>query len=185
MNDLKRIGSVIVLDGQPFIVLESQHARTAQRRAFVRAKLRNLLTGQTLEKTFNASDKVEEADVVKSPAIFLYAKDAMFYFMDQESYEEFSLTEEIIGELKNFLKEQQETTVMRFNDKPISIELPKVVELKVIEAASGVRGDTATSATKPVVLETGYRVNAPLFIKEEEIIRVNTETGQYIERAER
>lgn len=182
INDLKKIGIVIQLEGQPYIVLDSQHARTAQRRAFVRTKLKNLITGVTIDKTFNAGDKIEEAEIDKTKASFLYQDNTNIYLMNMANYEQFSLAKDLLAGREKYLKEGQEVTVLLFNQRPINIELPKKIELKVIEAPPGVRGDSATNIMKQVTLETGLKINAPLFIKEGDIVRINTETGEYVER---
>jgi elongation factor P len=182
INDLKKIGLVIQLDGQPYEVIESQHARTAQRRAFVRTKLKNLITGLVKEKTFNAGDKIEEANLEKIKANFLYADQEDVFFMENKNFEQFSLSRKQISPKDKFLKDGQEVTILIFNGKPISIELPAKVELKVIEAPPGIKGDSATNIMKKVKLETGLEIDAPLFIKAGDIIRVNTETGEYVER---
>jgi len=182
VNDLKKIGSVIVINNEPYQVVFSQHARTAQRRAFVRTKLRNLITGQILEKTFNASDKVEEADIERVKANFLYAEKGELFLMDNQTYEQFSFPNSSLEGREKFLKEGLTVEVLIFNKKPISVSLPKKIDLKVVEAPPGIRGDSATSPTKTVVLESGAKINVPIFIKEDDVIRINTDTGTYVER---
>jgi elongation factor P len=183
INELKRVGSIIEIDGQPYIVLESQHARTAQRRAFIRTKLRNMISGVTMEKTFNAGDSVKEADVERSKANFLYQDDQNIYLMNMTTYDQVGLNKNIIGGKEKYLKDGQEVTLVLFNQSPINIDLPKKVELKVTDAPPGVRGDSATNIMKLVTVETGLKINAPLFIKEGDLLRINTETGEYVERA--
>ncbi|MCX6740868.1 MAG: elongation factor P [Candidatus Parcubacteria bacterium] len=183
INELKRVGSIIEIDGQPCIVLESQHARTAQRRAFVRTKLRNMISGVTMEKTFNAGDRVKEADVDRSKANFLYQDDQNIYLMNMTTYDQVALNKSLISGKEKYLKDGQEIVLILFNQNPINVELPKKVELKVTDSPPGVRGDSATNIMKLVTVETGLKVNAPLFIKEGDLLRVNTETGEYVERA--
>ncbi|MDD2646787.1 MAG: elongation factor P [Patescibacteria group bacterium] len=182
INELKRVGSIIELEGQPYIVLESQHARTAQRRAFVRTKLKNLISGVTMEKTFNAGDQVKEADVERAKANYLYQDDHNVYLMNMTTYEQLGLNKSILAGKEKYLKDGQEVIIVLFNQNPINIELPKKVELKVVDAPPGVRGDSATNIMKQITLETGLKVNAPLFIKENDVLRINTETGEYVER---
>jgi len=182
INELKRVGSIIEIDGQPYIVLESQHARTAQRRAFVRTKLRNMISGVTMEKTFNAGDRVKEADVERSKANFLYQDDQNIYLMNMTTYDQVALNKSMVGGQEKYLKDGQELTLILYNQNPINVELPKKVELKVTDSPPGVRGDSATNIMKLVTVETGLKVNAPLFIKEGDILRINTETGEYVER---
>lgn len=182
MNDLKRQGSIIKLEGEPFVVLKSQHARTAQRRAFVRTSLKNLLSGKVIEKTFNASDKVEEADVEKSKANYLYQAGDAYHFMNLETFEEISLNNQAIGDDAKFLKEGLEVTVVYFEGRPVFINLPQKIDYKVVEAPPAIKGDTEGKTMKLVKLENGLEVNAPFFINAGEIIIVNTETGEYVER---
>jgi elongation factor P len=186
LNDLKRQGIVIKIDGQPYIVLKSQHAKTAQRRAFVRTTLKNLITGQTIEKTFNAGDKIEEAEIDKVKATYLYQKGDQFYFMNLENFEEMILPEENISSKKGFLKEGLEVTILLFEGKPVSLELPAKISYKVIEAPPAVKGDTTQGiTTKFVTLETGLKIEAPFFIEKGDEIVVNTETGKYVERKQK
>jgi len=182
INDLKKIGTVIKLNDEPYIVLSSQHARTAQRKAFIRTKLRNLNSGIVLEKTFQAGDKIEEADLEKRKASYLYQQNDQYFFMDQKNFDQFSLNKNSLAGQEKFLKEGLGVVILFFEGQPINLELPKKIDLKVIQAPPGVKGDSATAATKIITLETGLEINAPLFIKEGDTVRVNTETGEYVER---
>jgi elongation factor P len=181
--DELRVGAVLELDGQPYVVLKSDFMKTAQRRPVMRTKLRNLKDGSVLEKTFKQGDKVEAADVNRSQAQYLYKDESQFYFMDQESYEQFGISADVVGDAAKYLKESDINTILNFDGKPIVVELPNKVDFKVTEAPPGNKGDTATGGTKEVTLENGLKVNAPLFIKVGDTIRVNTETGKYSERA--
>lgn len=184
INDLKQQGIIIKLDGEPYIVLKSQHARTAQRRAFVRTTLKNLISGKTIEKTFNASDKIEDAEIKKVKATFLYQKGKNFYFMNLENFEEIYFSEEQLGEKKDFLKDGLEILILYFEDQPISLELPQKISFKVIEAPPAVRGDTSQGKTmKTVTLETGFKTKTPIFIEKGDKIVINTQTKEYVERA--
>lgn len=182
INDLKKIGTTIEINGQPYIVLESQHARTAQRQAFIRTKLKNLITGAVQEKTFNAGEKIIEANIDYIKANYLYKDNQKIYLMNMDTYEQFALDKKNLADKDKFLKEGTEVEVILFKNKPINIKLPKKVELKVIEAPPGVRGDSATNIMKTITLETGLKINAPLFIKEGDIVCVNTDTGEYVSR---
>lgn len=177
-----RAGLSILVDGEPYLVLESDFMRTAQRKPVMRTKLRNLLSGRVLEQSFKSGDKVEEADMARIRANFLYMDDQA-HFMNQETFEQFDFPKSSLAEKIGFLKDGLEVNIINFNGNPISIELPKKVTLKVIEAPPGVKGDTAGNVTKQIKLETGITVNAPLFIKEGEEVIINTDTGQYVERA--
>lgn len=181
LKDIK-VGVSIDLDGQPYLVLWADFMRTAQRKPVMRTKMRHLITGQVLEKSFKPGDKVEEADLERSKANFMYSEGDTFHFMDNTSYEQFSFQREQIGDIGNFVKENTDVEVLLFNSKPVSISLPPKVDLLVVDAPPGVKGDTAGNVTKKVKVETGYEVAVPMFIKQGEKIRINTETGEYVER---
>ena len=151
--------------------------------ATVRVKIRNLLNNKVLERTYKQAEKIKEAELDRNKADFLYSENSLFYFMDPKSYEQFSLNKENLGSKANLLKEGQTIDVLNFKNQPISIQLPPKVALKVSQSPPGVRGDTAQGAvTKPITLETGLEIQAPLFIKQGDIIKINTETGEYVER---
>lgn len=182
INDLK-IGSVITLDNEPFAVQSSQHVQMGRGGAILRTKLKNLVSRNVLEKTFKAGDKIEEAELVRTRANFLYREEKIFHFMDNESFEQFSLSQEQIGEISHYVKEGSEVEVLNFQNKPVSINLPPKVDLKVTSAPPGTRGNTAQgSVTKPVILETGFQVQVPLFVKAGDTVKINTQTGEYVER---
>lgn len=178
-----RAGLTILVEGEPYLVLESDFMRTAQRKPVMRTKLRNLLTGRVLEQSFKPGDKVEEADMSRLKANFLYKDDKQAHFMNQETFEQFDFPLASLEDKTNYLKEGLEVNILNFNGNPINVEMPKKVTLKVTEAPPGVKGDTAGNVTKQITLETGLVANAPLFIKEGEEIIINTDTGQYVERA--
>jgi elongation factor P len=182
ISDIK-LGTVAKIDNEPYVVIWTQHVQMGRGGAILRTKIKNLITGAVLEKTIKGSDKWLAADLERSKASFLYVENNEVYFMDSNSYEQFSLSQENIGALINFLVEGTEVTVLNFESKPVAIQLPTKVKLKVKEAPPGIKGDTAGSATKQITLETGYKINAPLFIKTGDTVIVNTETGQYVERA--
>jgi elongation factor P len=182
LNDIKK-GMNILYGSEPYIVMEANFVRMQQRKPVMQTKLKNLITGKVLEYSFKPGDRVEEADLRRGRASYLYSDLARAYFMSQENYEQLELSLEVIGDKKNYLIEGTEVDVLFFNDQPISLELPKKMELKVTSSPPGVRGDTAQGGvTKQVTLETGLLVNAPLFIKEGDKLRINTETGEYVER---
>ncbi len=178
-----RIGLNILVDSEPYQVLEASFMRTAQRKPVMRTKLRHLFTGRVLEQSFKPGDKVEEADMSRVKASFLYGDETSCHFMNQETFEQFDFSKEILGDQVKFLKEGLDVNILNFNGQPITVELPKKVTLKVTETPPGTRGDTATGGTKQAKLETGLMVNVPLFIKEDELVIVNTDTGDYVERA--
>jgi elongation factor P len=184
-NELKR-KMLITVDGQPYMVVEVFFASPSARGAstMVRTKLRHLLTDAVLEKSFKTSEKFEEPDVALTPASFLYSDGEGFHFMDEESFEQFPLSEDQIGDERFYLKENLSLQVRKYNGEPVSLELPATVDLVVTETEPGLRGDSASGgATKSATLETGLQVRVPLFIKEGEIVRVNTQTGEFVSRA--
>ncbi len=184
-NELKR-KMLIAVDGQPYTVVEVFFASPSARGAstMVRTKLRHLLTDAVIEKSFKTSEKFEEPDVALSPATFLYADGEGFHFMDDESYEQFTLGEDQLGDERLYLKENASLQIRKYNGEPVALELPATVDLVVAETEPGLRGDSASGGTtKAATLETGLQVRVPLFIKEGETVRVNTQTGEFISRA--
>lgn len=182
MNDL-RIGMLVALDGQPYEVTWSDFMRTAQRKPVMRTKLRNLINGNVLERTFKPDDKIEEADLTMKKVTYLYSDQQGVHFMDSESYDQFFFPPRTLAEKVKFLKDGLELDVMRFDGKPVTVKLPTKVKYKVVEAAPGVRGDTASNVFKTIKLENGMDLKTPLFINEGDEVIVNTETGEYVERA--
>jgi elongation factor P len=178
-----KTGKNITLNNEPYLVLSHQHSKTGRAGAVLRTKIRSLKTGAVMEKTFQGADKIEEAQISKTKAQYLYREGESYFFMDNSSFEQFSLPESVLGKLTKYLLENTEVTILNYNNKPINIELPVKMELKVVEAPPGVRGNTADGGTKQVTLETGIKVNTPLFVKVDDILRINTETGEYVERA--
>ncbi len=180
---------IILWEGQPFEVIHSHVFRKQQRKPVNATKLKNLITGRVAEVSFASSDKVEEADIITRPAKYLYAAKGEVWFCDvKDPSKRFSLKEEVVGGKIKFIKTNTEIELVIFvNDDDeelvIGIKAPIKVELKVTEAPPSIKGSTVTGGTKVVTLETGATVNAPLFISEGEVIRVNTETGEYVERA--
>jgi elongation factor P len=179
-NDFKN-GMTIEMDNELFEILYFQHVKPGKGGAFVRTKLKNLNNGAITEKTFRGGEKVEQAIVETKKMQFLY-KDQHYNFMDLDSYEQVSLNEENIGENKKFLLENMEVNISFYKDKPISLSLPIFIDSKVVETEPGVKGDTAGSAFKPAIIETGAKIQVPLFIEKNDIIRVDTRTGEYITR---
>ena len=184
-NELKR-ELLITVEGQPYVVLEVFFASPTARGAatMVRTRLRQLLTGAVMEKSFRSSEKFAEPDIELAPASFLYSDTHGFHFMDEKSYEQFAFTSDEIGNDRNYLKEGLSVQVLKYNGQPVSLQLPQFVELEVTSTELGQRGDTAAGgATKQATVETGLVVRVPLFIKEGEMVRVNTQTGDVAGRA--
>lgn len=181
VNDL-RPGVTFELDGEVWIVISFLHVKPGKGSAFVRTKIRNIETGNVIEKTFRAGEKVKEAYVERKEFQYMYNDGATYYFMDNKSYEQIELPEEFIGDEKYYLKEGMNIQVLYYKDRAIGIELPNYVDLEVVETEPGFKGDTAQGGSKPAVLETGLKIQVPLFIEKGEIIRVDTRTGEYLER---
>lgn len=176
-------GKKIILNGEPFVVTEYLHSKIGRGGAVLRTKLQNLVTGNTLEHTFQGADKIEEAEVTKSHAQYLYSEADNFLFMDMENYDQFEIPKSVIGDGKFYLIEGTEVTVLNWNERAINVELPAKVVLEVTDAPPGLKGDTASGGDKLVTTQTGLTVTAPLFIKTGDKIIVNTETGNYVSRA--
>ncbi len=184
-NELKR-KLLITVDGQPYVVLEVFFASPTARGAatMIRTRLRQLLTGAVLEKSFRSSEKFEQPDIELAPASFLYSDTNGFHFMDEKSYEQFTFPAVAVDADRGYLKEGLSLQVLKYNGAPVSLQLPQYVELAVVFFELGLRGDTAGGgATKQATLETGLTVRIPLFIKEGEVVRVNTQTGEVAGRA--
>jgi elongation factor P len=182
LSDIRK-GKIIVLEGEPYAIVSAEFLRKQQRRPVVRSVLKHLMTGQTKEHSFQQSDKVPEADVEQKPHQFLYADGDAYAFMDQQTYEQIDMQREDVGDAAQYLLEGQDVTIMFFEGKPVAVDLPIKITRAVIEAPPGVRGDTSTNVTKDVVIEGGVKVKAPLFIKEGDSIKVDTRSGEYVERA--
>jgi elongation factor P len=177
-----RNGLKIELDGEPFVMTYFQHVKPGKGGAFVRTKIKNLRNGRVLEKTFRSGEKVTEAEVEDKKMQFLYMDGSDYVFMDSETYDQVPFTATQIGDGVKYLKENLDVDVVFYKGKPLTVELPAFVIAVVGQCDPGVKGDTASGATKPATLETGAVVQVPLFIKEGENIRVDTRTGEYVER---
>ncbi len=178
-----RNGMVIELDDSLFTITYFQHVKPGKGGAFVRTKLKNVLTGSVIEKTFRAGEKVDEVRLVRRPVQYSYTDGQFYYFMDQETYEQIPLPAATIGDDQlDYLKENMICEALARNGDPISVELPFFVELAVAETEPGVRGDTAQGGTKPAKLETGAVVQVPLFIETGDVIKVDRRENKYLER---
>lgn len=178
-----RKGLKIELEKKPYIITEFQHVNPGKGSAFVRTKLKNLETGQVLERTFKAGvDTVDKPNLDEREMEYLYSDQDGHNFMDQTTYETIHLLNDQVGDYSNYLQEGIILSVLYYNGKPISLELPNFVNLKVTETDPGLKGDTASGGTKKAVMETGLQVNVPLFIKTDEVLKIDTRTGEYVER---
>lgn len=171
-----------MLDGDPCNILDNEFVKPGKGQAFNRVKLRNLKTGRVLEKTFKSGESLEGADVAESDMQYLYSDGESFHFMHPSSFEQFAISQAIVGGTKQWLKEQDNYIVTTFNGQPISVEPPNFVELKVIQTDPGLKGDTASGGGKPATLETGATVRVPLFVNEGDVLKVDTRTGEYVSR---
>lgn len=178
-------GLKIEYEGSVWEIIEFQHSKIAQRSPVVKTKLRNLITGAVQEKNFRSGDTFNLPDIERITMQFLYKDHLGYHFMDSTTYEQYSFGEEQLGEAIKFLKEQQEIIVLFYKGNPIGVELPTTVELEVIETEPGVKGDTVSSTTKPATLETGAVISVPLFVDVGDIVKVDTRTGEYIERVKK
>jgi len=181
-NDLRK-GQAIKYNGNVAIVLELQHRTPGNLRAFVQAIIRYINTGKSADVRFGSTDKVELVDVNRQTLEFSYKDNSGYHFMDPETYDTITLNDNLLGEAKEYLVENLKVEVLSVEGRPAQVELPSSVQLKVVEAPEGLRGDTASNVTKPAVLETGKTVNVPLFIQEGETVKIDTRTGAYMGRA--
>jgi len=175
-------GSAIVLDGEPYEVIDRSFRAKQQREAMATVTMKNLLTGKVLEKNFQSSATVEEAALEESKAQFLYKDADNYYFMDQDTYDQFSLNKAQLREKIDYLKEETAVKITRFNGVPVNIVLPSEVSLKVVDAPPGVKGDTAQGGSKIVTVETGMKVSVPLYVKEGDVLVIKTKTGNFDRR---
>ncbi len=181
--ELKK-GRAVVLDGEPYLITWNQFSKSARQGGVMATKMKNLKSGAVIQKTFQGNDKLEPADVGYRKVQYLYGDGSSYTFMDLTSYDQFELDDDTVGDVAKFLSEGQELDAMVFEDQPIGINLPPTIEVKVVETIPGVKGDTATGGTKPATLESGATVNVPLFINEGDVVKINTESGDYMSRVE-
>ncbi|HAI73796.1 MAG TPA: elongation factor P [Candidatus Moranbacteria bacterium] len=182
ISDIKT-GKNIILNRMPFAVLYHEHSKTGRAGSVLRTRLKNLATGAVLEKTFQGAEHIKEAQITKSKAQFLYKEKENYCFMDNESYEQFSLSAETLGTNVEYLTEGTEVLFLNFDGNAINIELPIKMKLKVVEAPPGIKGNTVSTGGKVVTLETGKKISAPLFVNAGDEIIINTEKGEYVGRA--
>ena len=182
VNDLRN-GMTIEMDGTVFQVVEFLHVKPGKGAAFVRTKLKNVLTGGVIETTFRAGEKVEQATVERREFQFLYENQGAYVFMNTETYDQIELAKDQIGDAPNFLLENMMVQIASWKGTIIGVDLPNTVELKVVETEPGFKGDTATGTYKPAKLETGYVVQVPLFVNAGDVLKIDTRTGQYLQRA--
>ncbi len=177
-----RTGLTIETGGEIFSIIEFQHVKPGKGGAFVRSRLRNLRSGAVIDKTFRAGERMEQAMITRRSMQFLYRAGDDYVFMDMDTFDQNTLSGDVVGEGAKYLKPDAEASVVMYEDEILGVELPTAVDLAVTKTDPGLRGDTATGGTKPATLETGAVVDVPLFIEEQDVIRVDTRTGEYVQR---
>jgi elongation factor P len=183
-NDF-RTGVTIEVDGQPWVVVDFQHVKPGKGSAFVRTKIKNVITGAVLEKTFNAGERVPRARIERRETQYLYSVGDDYTFMDVSTYDQTTINRETIGEGVLYLKENMNVHIMTYQGRVIGVEIPTFVELEVVQTDPSHKGDTVTGGTKPATLETGAVVKVPLFVNVGDVLKIDTRTGEYIERVSR
>jgi elongation factor P len=180
-----RKGSKLVLDGDPWVIADYQFVKPGKGQALYKCKMRNMLSGALVDKTYRSGEKFEKADLEENKMQYLYLDGDEFHFMNIDTYDQFMMEKQQVGNSANFLYENLEVDMLFFNGQPIGLTLPNFVVLKIEESAPGIKGDTASNTTKPATLSTGYVIQVPLFINEGEQIKVDTRTGDYVERVKK
>ena len=181
-NDIRK-NLKVELDGEPYVVTDFQFVKPGKGNAFTRVKLKSLISGRVLERTWKSGEQIGRPDLEEREMQYLYSDGSTFTFMDTTTYDQVEISRDFLANTVDFLLDNLEVTVLFFNDRPINIELPNFVDLEITLCEPGVKGDTATGANKPATLSTGATVNVPLFINEGETIRIDTRTGEYSGRA--
>jgi elongation factor P len=183
-SDIRK-GLKIQLDGDPYVVVDFQFVKPGKGTAFTRTKIKNMLTGAVLERTFRTGEKLEPANIEEREMQFLYREGENFCLMDTSSYEQVLVPPEVVGDAAQLMPDNINVQVVFFNERPVGVTLPNFVELEVVHTEPGIKGDTASGATKPATLSAGAVINVPLFIEEGEVLRIDTRTGEYIERVKK
>jgi elongation factor P len=183
-SDIRK-GLKILIDGDPYIVVDFQFVKPGKGTAFTRTKIKNVITGAVLERTFRTGEKLEPANLEEREMQYLYREGDSYHFMDTSTYEQLFVDAETIGSSAELMPENINVTMLFFNERPVGVTLPNFVELEVTETEPGVKGDTASGATKPATLSSGASINVPLFIEEGDVLKIDTRTGEYIERVKR
>ncbi|HEU4502832.1 MAG TPA: elongation factor P [Nitrospira sp.] len=177
-----RGGVRLLVDGEPYYIVEFQHVKPGKGGAFVRTKLKSYLSGNVLDRTFRSGERFEEPDLEEREMQFLYATGNEYTFMDTETYEQLTFEKKQLGDNADLLKENMNAKILIYEHRPIDVELPIFIELKVVDAEPGVRGDTASGGTKPAVVETGATIKVPLYLEVGTVIKIDTRTRAYVER---
>jgi elongation factor P len=184
INEVKN-GLTVLIDNNVYMIIDFQHVKPGKGAAFVRIKLRNLRNNNVQEMTFRGDEKIEEAYIEERKLQYQYSSGDMYHFMDQDNYEEISITKDILGEKVKFLKDNLEVSAYYYKEDVVNVVLPNFIEFKIMHTEPGIKGDTAKSGTKPATVDTGAAVQVPLFIDSGDFIKVDTRTGSYVERVNR
>ena len=177
-----RNGLTVEIDGNVYQILEFQHVKPGKGAAFVRTKLKNVISGGVVEKTFRPTEKFPKAHIERKTMQYLYSDGDLYHFMDGETYDQIALNEETIGDALKFVKENEEVKICSYQGEVFAVEPPLFAELAVTETEPGVKGDTATGATKPAIVETGAQIMVPLFVNQDDVLKIDTRTGEYLSR---
>ncbi|MDR2018456.1 MAG: elongation factor P [Syntrophobacterales bacterium] len=177
-----RKGLRILVENEPFVIVEFQHVKPGKGGAFVRTRLKSLVSGNVLDRTYRSGDKADVPELEEREMQFLYKESSNYYFMDQNTYDQMFIDEKQLGDARYYLKEGLVIQVLIYQGKTIGVEVPNFVTLAITQTEPGIRGDTAQNATKPAMLETGYTIQVPLFVEQGETVKIDTRTGQYMER---
>lgn len=180
-SDLRK-GLKLEIDGEPYIITDFEFSKPGKGQALYRCRLKNMITGSQFDRTYRSVDKFESADLEEQDMQFLYSQGDSFHFMNTANYEQIEMTRDQVGDATNYLTENLVVSMLFFQGRPIGINLPNFVVLKVVKSDPGIKGDTAAGATKPATMETGFVIQVPLFIEEGEVLRIDTRTGAYVER---
>ncbi len=180
-SDLRK-GLKIEIDGEPYIVTQFEFCKPGKGQALYRCKLRHMLNGSGMDRTFRSVDKVDKPDLMQKEMIYSYQEGDLYVFMDAETYEQIRVPEEVMGDQVHFLQEDAECEILFYREKPVEVTLPIFIETPITETEPGARGDTATNVTKPAKIENGYEIQVPLFVNEGDLVRIDTRTGEYSER---
>jgi elongation factor P len=177
-----RKGLKVLVENEPCMIVESQHVNPGKGGAFVRTRLKSFITGNVLERTYRSGEKLEVPEMEEKQMQFLYKEGADYHFMNEVTYEQLFIDEKSLGDAKNYLKEGMVATILFYQGKTLGVDIQNFVELLIVSTEPGVKGNTAQNATKPAVLETGYTINVPLFVEEGDKVRIDTRTGDYMDR---
>ena len=180
-TDIKK-GFKMLIDGQPYAVVDHQFVKPGKGQAFIRTKLKNMMTGAVIDRTFKSGEKLEKADTEERTMQYLYPEGDMYVFMDNETYEQMRISKDVLAENTYYLLDNMNIDVMLFEGKPIGVTPPTFVELEVVETEPGFKGDPSGNTTKPATLTTGLQVNVPLFVNQGDMLKIDTRTGEYVER---